>query len=101
MRGSNRRRALTVAAAVTSLQTTLVLLSARAFAAPSPKPTEGACDLLTGKAKELCEHRSTGGGSGSTPDPGGSLDNNPLDPLTSLAQGCAKAASWIITKLSD
>ncbi|MFD5399094.1 hypothetical protein ACFWJW_33410 [Streptomyces sp. NPDC127097] len=101
MRGNNRRRALTVASALTGLQATLVVLSARAFAAPSPKPTEGACDLLTDKAKELCEKR--GGGSGSTPDPGGGglTDNNPLDPLESLAKGCAKAAAWIVTKLSE
>ncbi|MCW7985080.1 membrane protein [Streptomyces platensis subsp. clarensis] len=101
MRGDNRRRALAVASALASLQATLVVLSARAFAAPSPKPSEGACDLLTGKAKELCEER--GGGSGSTPNPGGGglSDNNPLDPLESLAKGCAKAAAWIVTKLSD
>ncbi|WP_330478360.1 hypothetical protein OG301_22210 [Streptomyces platensis] len=101
MRGNNRRRALTVTSALTGLQVTLVVLSARAFAAPSPKPTEGACDLLTDKAKELCEKR--GGGSGSTPDPGGGglTDNNPLDPLESLAKGCAKAAAWIVTKLSE
>ncbi|MGY5130716.1 hypothetical protein [Streptomyces nigrescens] len=101
MRGNNRRRALTVASALTGLQATLVVLSARAFAAPSPKPSEGACDLLTGKAKELCEKR--GGGGGSTPDPGGGglTDNNPLDPLESLAKGCAKAAAWIVTKLSE
>ncbi|WP_406478756.1 hypothetical protein [Streptomyces platensis] len=101
MRGNNRRRALTVTSALAGLQATLVVLSARAFAAPSPKPTEGACDLLTDKAKELCEKR--GGGSGSTPDPGGGglTDNNPLDPLESLAKGCAKAAAWIVTKLSE
>ncbi|MFI9048130.1 hypothetical protein [Streptomyces sp. NPDC053427] len=102
MRGNNRRRALAVGSVLASLQAALVILSARAFAAPSPKPSEGACDLLTGKAKELCEERSTGGGGGgSAPDPGGSLDNNPLDPLTSLAKGCAKAAAWIVTKLSE
>ncbi|MGA4881507.1 hypothetical protein [Streptomyces lydicamycinicus] len=101
MRGNNRRRALTVTSALTGLQATLVVLAARAFAAPSPKPTEGACDLLTDKAKELCEKR--GGGSGSTPGPGGGglTDNNPLDPLESLAKGCAKAAAWIVTKLSE
>ncbi|WP_405840548.1 hypothetical protein OG528_21480 [Streptomyces platensis] len=101
MRGNNRRRALTITSALTGLQATLVVLSARAFAAPSPKPTEGACDLLSDKAKELCENR--GGGSGSTPDPGGGglTDNNPLDPLESLAKGCAKAAAWIVTKLSE
>ncbi|WP_329174404.1 hypothetical protein OG754_17465 [Streptomyces decoyicus] len=99
MRGNNRRRGLAVASALTGLQTALVVLSARAFAAPSPKPTKGACDLLTDKAKELCERR--GGGSTTDPGGGGLTDNNPLDPLDSLAKGCAKAAAWIVTKLSD
>ncbi|MEU8787694.1 hypothetical protein [Streptomyces sp. NPDC048637] len=101
MRGNNRRRALTVASALSGLQATLVVLSARAFAAPSPKPSEGACSLLSDKARELCEKR--GGDSGSTPGPGGGglTDNNPLDPLESLAKGCAKAAAWIVTKLSE
>ncbi|MGW2416575.1 hypothetical protein ACWCV5_31020 [Streptomyces tubercidicus] len=102
MRGNNRRRALTIGSALTGLQATLVVLSARAFAAPSPKPTEGACDLLTDKAKELCEERG-GGSGGSTPDPGGGglTDTNPLDPLESIAKGCAKAAAWIVSKLSE
>ncbi|WP_030809328.1 membrane protein [Streptomyces sp. NRRL S-337] len=100
MRGNNRRRALAVTSALTGLQVALVLLSARAFAAPSPKPSEGACDLLADKAKELCEQRS---GGSKTPDPGGGglTDSNPLDPLESLAKGCAKAAAWIVNKLSD
>ncbi|MCL7492370.1 hypothetical protein [Streptomyces sp. MCA2] len=101
MRGNNRRRGLAVASALTGLQTALVVLSARAFAAPSPKPTKGACDLLTDKAKELCERRGGGGGSTTDPGGGGLTDNNPLDPLDSLAKGCAKAAAWIVTKLSD
>ncbi|MFF0622848.1 hypothetical protein [Streptomyces sp. CB02959] len=103
MRGDNRRRLLGVTAALTGVQTTLVVLSARAFAAPSPSPnpSDGACALLTDKAKELCEQRSSGGGTG-TADPGGGglSTNNPLDPLGSLAQGCAKAAAWIVDKLS-
>ncbi|MCF3178048.1 hypothetical protein IPZ61_32655 [Streptomyces sioyaensis] len=101
MRGNNRRRALAVASALTGLQATLVVLSARAFAAPSPKPSEGPCDLLTDKAKELCEQRGSGGGSTTSPGGGGLTDDNPLDPLSSLAKGFAKAAAWIVTKLSD
>ncbi|MFI9354404.1 hypothetical protein [Streptomyces lydicus] len=102
MRGNNRRRALTIVSALTGLQATLVVLTGRAFAAPSPKPSDGPCDLLSDKAKELCEQRSTGGGGGGTSNPGGGLtDSNPLDPLDSLAKGCAKAAAWIVNKLSD
>ncbi|MGG7572158.1 hypothetical protein [Streptomyces sirii] len=102
MRGNNRRRALAVTSALTGLQAAGVLLATRAFAAPSPKPTDGACDLLTDKAKELCEQRSTGGGGGGAGGSGGGLtDANPLDPLESLAKGCAKAAAWIVDKLSD
>ncbi|MCL6301889.1 hypothetical protein [Streptomyces kronopolitis] len=101
MRGNNRRRALALASALTGLQAALVLLSARAFAAPSPKPSEGPCDLLTDKAKELCEQRGSGGGSTTSPGGGGLTDDNPLDPLSSLAKGFAKAAAWIVGKLSD
>ncbi|WP_055582142.1 hypothetical protein ACFIN9_17010 [Streptomyces noursei] len=104
MRGDNRRRILGITSALAGVQTTLVVLSARAFAAPSPspspKPSDGACALLTDKAKELCEQRSGGGTGASDPGGGGLSTNNPLDPLGSLAQGCAKAAAWIVDKLS-
>lgn len=100
MPGNNRRRALAVVSALTGLQATLVVLSTRAFAAPSPKPSEGPCDLLADKAKELCEERGNDGGGTSNPG-GGLTDANPLDPLESLAKGCAKAAAWIVDKLSD
>ncbi|MEE4424358.1 hypothetical protein [Streptomyces bugieae] len=100
MRGNNRRRALAVTSALIGLQATLVVLSARAFAAPTPKPSEGACGLLTAKAKELCEQRS-GGSKTTDPGGGGLTDSNPLDPLESLAKGCAKAAAWIVNKLSE
>ncbi|WP_438486589.1 hypothetical protein [Streptomyces sp. S186] len=109
MRGDNRRRILGVASTLAGVQAALVVLSARAFAAPSPspspQPSDGPCDLLTDKAKELCLQRSTGGGTGGgtgASDTGGGLtSSNPLDPLGSLAQGCAKAAAWIVDKLSE
>ncbi|WP_328318316.1 hypothetical protein [Streptomyces sp. NBC_00388] len=93
------RRALTVAGALTAVQTAAVLLSARAFAAPSPTPSPSStgkdnCDLIIGRARDLCEG-----------DPGSSTSNTPpadsLDPLSSLAKGCADAAAWIVGKLSD
>ncbi|WP_250405450.1 hypothetical protein [Streptomyces cellostaticus] len=97
------RRVLTLAAAVTAMQTTAVLLATHAFAAPSPSPSptksDDACDLIHGAAKQYCEKDSGGSKKGlTTPD-------NPLtstlDPLSSLGKGCADAASWTIGKLSD
>ncbi|MFH9430367.1 hypothetical protein ACH4JZ_19060 [Streptomyces sp. NPDC017615] len=97
------RRVLTLAGIVGAAQTAAVLTATRAFAAPSPKPTKSndPCDLIHGAARDFCDKDSSGGGSsrrGLTPD-------NPLtsslDPLSSLAKGCADAASWTIGKLSD
>ncbi|GHH44021.1 hypothetical protein [Streptomyces umbrinus] len=94
------RRVLTVAGAVAAMQTTAVLLATRAFAAPTPTPSPNAsndpCDLIRGPAKDYCERGSTDKGDPSAP---GVADT--LDPLASLAKGCAKAASWTIDKLSD
>ncbi|MFD5798454.1 hypothetical protein ACFWIO_33975 [Streptomyces diastatochromogenes] len=96
------RRVLTLAGAVTAVQTAAVLLATQAFAAPSPTPSptksNDPCDLIHGAAKQFCEKDNSGGGSG------GATTNNPLtdtlDPLASLAKGCADAASWTIGKLS-
>jgi hypothetical protein len=94
-------RFLKITAAVATVQATTVLLATRAFAAPTPKPTTSndPCDLIRGPAKDYCERgngdKGTGGGSTSL-DPTGTLD-----PLASLAKGCADAASWTIDKLSD
>ncbi|MDQ1009863.1 hypothetical protein QFZ82_004348 [Streptomyces sp. V4I23] len=92
------RRALTVASAVASLQCAAVLLSARAFAAPSPPPSdEGKCDLIVGPARDYCED-------GDSPGVGrSSVGNDPadaLDPLASLARGCADAAVTLLDYLS-
>ncbi|WP_171117947.1 MULTISPECIES: hypothetical protein [unclassified Streptomyces] len=97
----SQRRALKVAATVTAVQTAVVLLATRAVAAPTPTPTptpsNDNCDLLSGQARELCESDTGADNSG----PGPSLDpTTPLDPLSSLAKGCADAASWTIDKLS-
>ncbi|MGY1580081.1 hypothetical protein [Streptomyces sp. MN13] len=105
------RRALGVAAALTAVQTAVLLLAARATAAPTPSPTASSsaspspspsndnCDLIVGPAKDYCE-RGEGGsnrtGNSPTLDP-----TSTLDPLSSLAQGCADAASWTIDKLSE
>ncbi|MFF3909575.1 hypothetical protein ACFYZJ_27160 [Streptomyces sp. NPDC001848] len=90
-------RVLKLTATVAAAQTATLMLATRAFAAPSPTPSNNPCDLIHGSARELCEKENSGGSGG-----GSSLvpDNNPLDPLSSLAKGCAKAASWTIDKLS-
>ncbi|MDQ0600699.1 hypothetical protein QF037_005044 [Streptomyces canus] len=97
------RRALKLAAVVTAVQTTAVLMATRAFAAPTPSPTpsptasNNPCDLIHGPAKDYCERGETGGRSGgSTIDP-----TSTLDPLSSLAKGCADAAAWTVDKLSE
>lgn len=96
------RYVLKAAAAVTAVQTATVLLATRAFAAPSPTPTPSAsndaCRLLSGASKALCESDRSNKSSG------GSITDDPtttLDPMSSLANSCAKAAAWTITKLSD
>ncbi|ANP55944.1 hypothetical protein J2Z21_007769 [Streptomyces griseochromogenes] len=98
------RRVLTLAGAVTAVQTAAVLTATRVFAAPTPTPTPSAtksndpCGLIHGAAKQFCEKdNGSKGSTGTTPD-NPSLDT--LDPLTSLAKGCANAASWTIQKLS-
>ncbi|MFF4401829.1 hypothetical protein [Streptomyces sp. NPDC001480] len=84
-----------------AVQTTVLLFSTRAFAEPSPSPSKSnnACDLIRGPAKSYCEKGNNSGGKS------GVTSNNPLsdtlDPLASLAKGCADAASWTIDKLSD
>lgn len=94
------RRALTVAAALTAVQTTLLLLATRVVAAPTPSPTpsDDNCDLIVGPAKDYCERGEGANRSGSNSP---SLDpTSALDPLSSLAKGCADAAAWTIDKLS-
>ncbi|MEH0419848.1 hypothetical protein [Streptomyces sp. B21-083] len=96
---------LKLAGALTAVQTAAVLLASSAYAEPTPSPTPTPsasatagnpdCALLPDQAKEVCEGAQNGGGTGST---------NPtatLDPLSSLAKGCADAASWTVDKLSE
>ncbi|MBA2947339.1 hypothetical protein [Streptomyces himalayensis] len=92
------RHVLKLTAAVGAVQATAVLLATQAFAAPTPSPSDDPCDLIHGPARDYCERDGgSGGGSGSTSDPLTST----LDPLSSLAKGCADAASWTVEKLSD
>ncbi|MER7488153.1 hypothetical protein ABTY20_20025 [Streptomyces sp. NPDC126497] len=95
------RRVLRIAATLTVVQTSVLLLATRAVAAPtpSPAPSDDNCDLIVGPAKDYCEQgerSSRNGGSSTLDDP-----TTTLDPLASLAKGCADAASWTVDKLSD
>ncbi|GGX29341.1 hypothetical protein GCM10010297_58610 [Streptomyces malachitofuscus] len=98
----SRHRVLKLTGLVAAAQATAVLLATRAFAAPTPSPTptesDDPCSLISGPAKKYCERgqERDGGGAGTLDAP-----SSTLDPLASLAQGCADAASWTIDKLSD
>ncbi|SCK59014.1 hypothetical protein H181DRAFT_05644 [Streptomyces sp. WMMB 714] len=92
MRGN--ARSLKLASAALSGSAAVMLLSTRATAAPSDD-----CSGVVAPAREYCEKQKDSGGSGGgsdAPDPTSSLD-----PLTSLAEGCAKAAAWTVDKLSE
>ncbi|MER0246109.1 hypothetical protein AAHZ94_29875 [Streptomyces sp. HSW2009] len=100
MPGSSRRRAVSsVVGMLAALQAAAFFLASRVTAAPSPSPSpshERNCDFLHGTVKENCEKNKNGGGSGGPPD-----TTSPIDPAVSLARSCAKAASWLVGKLSD
>ncbi|MEV5312863.1 hypothetical protein [Streptomyces sp. NPDC052610] len=110
----SRHRLLKLTCLVASVQATAVLLATRAFAAPTPSPTatptaspsptpsnsDDPCSLIAGPAKEYCE-RGDGAGSNRTGNSPTLDPTSTLDPLSSLAQGCADAASWTIDKLSE
>ncbi|XUL89788.1 hypothetical protein ACQ86D_26820 [Streptomyces galilaeus] len=100
----NPQRVLRLAGIVTAVQTSLVLLATHAVAAtpgpstsPSASPSPSVdCGAIVGDAKKYCERGNAGSGSTSTPSV-----TDTADPLSSLAKGCAEAASWTIDKLSD
>ncbi|MGW4157953.1 hypothetical protein [Streptomyces sp. NPDC004788] len=121
MPASRRVPLRAMAAGVVALPATLVLLASRAYAAPTPTtppsgtPSPGApsatvtptptpsasnnpCDLIVGQARDYCENGQSGGATGTRPR----LDDptTALDPLSSLAHGCAKAAAWVVDTLS-
>ncbi|MEU6986764.1 hypothetical protein ABZ946_25565 [Streptomyces sp. NPDC046324] len=95
---ASRRLASTVVAA---LPAAVVLLATRADAAPTPTPTptpsasNDPCDLIVGQARDYCENGQSGSGNRTAPDPTAALD-----PLSSLARGCADAAVATIDYLS-
>ncbi|MFF5800500.1 hypothetical protein [Streptomyces albogriseolus] len=102
MRASHRFLKLTTA--VAAVQGVAVLFAGRAVAAPTPTPTptgsSDPCDLIRGPAKDYCERGEGGGSSGGGRSGTFSDPTSTLDPLASLARGCADAASWTVKQLS-
>ena len=98
---ANTRRVLTIGTVLASTQAAMVLLVTRAAAAPSPTPSPSGkdnCDLIVGPARDYCENGDDAGGSARRAP---TTTDDALDPLSSLARGCADAASWIVGKLSE
>ncbi|WP_328888265.1 hypothetical protein [Streptomyces sp. NBC_00316] len=103
MPDSRRPHAIPLATVLGSLPAAVILLASNAAAAPSPTPSpspsksNNACDLIVGLAKDYCENGDAGSPKTVSPDDA----TNALDPLSSLARGCADAAAWIVGKLSE
>ncbi|WP_369377484.1 hypothetical protein [Streptomyces sp. cg36] len=107
--GARPHRALPLVAALTAVQTAVVLAGTYVYAAPSPPASPpatpstpspstgaGACDLIKGPARQYCD-----AGNGKATGPAGTpAAGDPADPLTSLARGCADAAVWVVDTLS-
>ncbi|MFB8119184.1 hypothetical protein ACFC51_25380 [Streptomyces sp. NPDC055962] len=101
MPGKARRLTTSFLGLVATVQASLVLFAARATAAPSPTPSPSSsnnpCDLIYGAARDYCEDGEAGGADRSTPP----ITDDAMDPLTSLARGCADAAAYLVGKLSE
>ncbi|WP_069171459.1 hypothetical protein [Streptomyces griseus] len=100
MPDSRRLRATRVAALVATVQTSAVLFAPTALADPTPQPSPSSsnnpCDLIYGAARDYCEDGESARSTSTPP-----ATDNALDPLSSLARGCADAASWTVGKLSE
>ncbi|MDT0268072.1 hypothetical protein RM844_17460 [Streptomyces sp. DSM 44915] len=97
MRAEPRRRLLTLLLAPTALLFAGLATAPRARADEEEENPE--CELISGAARDYCEGD---GGEGAGDGSGGSSSlNDSLDPLSSLARGCADAAAWIVNELSD
>lgn len=102
MPDSRRFRLSTLAGVAGLLPAALVVMAPRASAAPTPSPTpspgesDNPCDLIVGLARDYCEDGGNARSGSRAP-----TDIDATDPLSSLARGCADAASWIVGKLSE
>ncbi|MFC8825110.1 hypothetical protein ACFT9I_07085 [Streptomyces sp. NPDC057137] len=101
MPGSPRQLLRSAAVTLAAAQAGVFLFATRAVAAPTPSPTPSAsddpCELIAGPARDFCDNGEPGSSSNNSPlnDP-----TSALDPLTSLARGCADAAAWTVDTLS-
>ncbi|GAA3902626.1 hypothetical protein GCM10022244_11100 [Streptomyces gulbargensis] len=104
MPGKPRFSRTRIVALIAAAPTVLVLSAGRAFADPTPAPTatptpsasNNPCDLIRGPARDYCENGQPSGTRAPAADPAATLD-----PLSSLARGCADAAVKIIDELSS
>ncbi|MFE9040100.1 hypothetical protein ACFY9F_30570 [Streptomyces sp. NPDC012421] len=68
---------------------------------PAPSNSTNPCELLSDTARDYCEGQGTGGTGGGGSSTGTVNDPaNALDPLSSLARGCADAAVAVVDYLS-
>ncbi|MEI7030986.1 hypothetical protein [Streptomyces pratensis] len=111
MPGSPKHRFRSLATALIGVQAAALAYAGRAAADPTPTPTADptpsptpspentSCALLFGDMKKYCEE---GDGEAATSSVPGSPDpTEAMDPLSSLARGCADAAAWTVGKLSE
>lgn len=93
MHADNARRLRTVSWLSGGLLLAGAATATRAVA--QDEETDENCELLSGPALDYCLDGDGAGGSVQTPR----LDTT-LDPLATLAQGCAEAAGWVVDQLS-
>jgi hypothetical protein len=98
MRVSLRLRFLTLTSALAGLLAIGLSFASRSQAQPGGDESEDPCGLISGPAQDYCDEDGGSGGGGSD---GGDDYTSTLDPLSSLAQGCADAAAWIVNELSE
>ncbi|WP_233580704.1 hypothetical protein [Streptomyces triticirhizae] len=94
MRADPRRYLTALLLGPAALFTAGLATAPRARAAEDDNPD---CELISGPARDYCE----GNGGETSEGGGGTTLNDSLDPLSSLARGCADAAAWIVNELSD
>ncbi|MFC9407920.1 hypothetical protein ACFRAA_25195 [[Kitasatospora] papulosa] len=101
MPDSRKFRTFSLVGLLGTFQATMLAVASRASADPTPTPSPSGsnnpCDLIVGLAKDYCEDGEAGSGARSTP----TVTDDALDPLTSLARGCADAAAYLVGKLSE